>query len=72
MTGEYRVPRWALASFLAALTGIFYFNLVSLQRTTLMTKRAFGTTIFGQFNGFRPMRLRASSWPHTTLALSAI
>jgi hypothetical protein len=30
-TGKYRIPRWALAVFLAALTGIFYFNLVSMH-----------------------------------------
>jgi hypothetical protein len=29
-TGEYRIPRWAVAVFLAILGGIFYFNLVSL------------------------------------------
>jgi hypothetical protein len=30
-TGDYRVPRWAWAMLLAALTGILYFNLVSAR-----------------------------------------
>lgn len=29
--GEYRIPRWAIAVFLAILAGILYFNLVSMQ-----------------------------------------
>jgi hypothetical protein len=37
-TGRYRIPRWGVAVFLAALTGIFYFNLVSLQASYVNDK----------------------------------